>query len=663
MVNQKLYKRFIALAISGALLISTSVVSVAQTTSQSVELAGMKTSGNVVEKNNRTVTGDNATDKFVIENGVLKEYTGEETEIIIPKGVTAIGEKAFAYNKLMEVTIPGNVKLIGKNAFHYCNRLTKVTILNGTQTIDDRAFYHCVRLADITIPGSVACIGGEAFAGCISLEGIEIPEKVAKIGNGIFVNCDNLETLKVDKDNPYYYSADNILYDYKKKLVCCPGGRAGDLTIPTGVTSIGEQAFTGNRWLENVTISGCVKSIGKLAFADCDLETVTISQGVKCIEDEAFNNCTLKSIRIPKSVTNIGERAFAESRWLESINIPEGVLSIREGTFAGSELKKVSIPSSVLSIDEDAFRYCGIREITIPENVKELEEGVFYGCENLKSVRISGNLKSIGKWAFSRCTSLKSITIPEGLKKIERYAFCDCTSLTSITIPKSVKKIGRAAFDDCSNLFTIYGKKGSYAEKYAKKHKIKFAIAKKTQSFKATREYSKTYKDSSFKLNARLKSGKGKLTYASSDAGVAAVNGRGRVTVKEPGIAVITVKAQKTSKYNAASVKITVKVSPAQPKMRTVQAQGGQKVRVSWSRDKYAAGYEIQCSTDEEFKDRNAVNTMTVKRGRATSATIKQGLEKGEKYYVRMRSYKDAKAGKKTQRLYSAWSRARSVQW
>lgn len=600
------WKRFMAFVISVVLVFAMPIVfaGTAQASGQ--------------EEFERVEAGKEAAapkDGFIIENEILKEYVGEAKKVVIPKGVKVIGEYAFANKKITEVVFPDELRIIGKYAFSGCQYLAKVTFSEGITIIGEASFSDCLKLAEIVLPESVTGIGDGAFCSCSSLTEIKIPKNVSLIGIGAFVDCGNLEKINVDANNSCYFVESGLLYDNKKCLICCPGGKSGDIVLPKGVTKIGTRAFACCTWLEDITVPGSVEQIEAGAFAGSDLRNVTISQGVERIGDGAFARCKFESIRIPNSVKSIGDGAFTKSQGLQSVNIPEGITSIGDGTFEDSDLKEIVIPKSVKTIGEQAFRDCELDKIVLPEGVTEIGE----------------------------------------------MAFLECGSLTSITIPKSVKKIGSAAFDDCSSLLTIYGKKGSYAEKYAKKHKIKFSTMKKTQSFRATREYDKTYKDSPFRLNVKLKSGNGKLTYASSDTKVASVSSKGRVTIKEPGIAIITVKAQKTSKYNAASVKITVKVSPGQPRLRTVRAQSGQKVKVSWTRDKCVSGYEVQYSTDEEFKDRNAAKVMTIKKNRTTSATIRQGLAKGEKYYVRMRSYQNAKAGKKVEKLYSAWSKARTV--
>jgi hypothetical protein len=80
---------------------------------------------------------------FIIKDGVLKKYTGSDSVVTVPDGVTDIDRDAF------------------KN----CTSLKEITIPNSVQSIGDWAFEGCTNL-EITIPKTVKTIGTDAFTGC-----------------------------------------------------------------------------------------------------------------------------------------------------------------------------------------------------------------------------------------------------------------------------------------------------------------------------------------------------------------------------------------------------------------------------------------------------------------------------------------------------------------
>jgi hypothetical protein len=90
------------------------------------------------------------------------------TELIIPDGVTSIGNNAFyRYSDLTSVVIPNSVTSIGSRAFSGCSGLTSVEIPNSVTSIGDSAFRDCYSLTSVVIPNSVTSIGSSAFAHCL----------------------------------------------------------------------------------------------------------------------------------------------------------------------------------------------------------------------------------------------------------------------------------------------------------------------------------------------------------------------------------------------------------------------------------------------------------------------------------------------------------------
>ncbi|MBO5934248.1 MAG: leucine-rich repeat protein [Clostridia bacterium] len=383
---------------------------------------------------------------FVIEDGVLKKYTGAGGDVIIPDSVTRIGDFAFWRCKsLTTVTIPDSVTSIGDFAFKGCKSLTTGTIPDGITSIGDSAFFGCESLTNITIPDSVTSIGAHAFEGCKSLANITIPDSVTSIGSQAFYKCESLQN-----EEGFVFIRD-VLYYYN--------GTASEISIPYGIKNIDNHAFDGCESIITIKIPDGVTSIGKYAFSRCQsLTTITIPDGVTSIGGGAFSWCkSLTTVTIPDSVTSIGDGAFYECKSLTTITIHNGVTSIGDGAFFYCEsLTTVTIPDSVTSIGDHAFYYCGsLTTITIPDSVTTILHDTFHGCKSLTTVTIPDSVTSIGDHAFSSCESLTNITIPDGVTSIGAHAFNYCESLTTITIPVSVTSIGDEAFSYCESLTTI----------------------------------------------------------------------------------------------------------------------------------------------------------------------------------------------------------------
>lgn len=129
----------------------------------------------------------------------LVRYKGKGGNVIIPDGVTCIGEVAFWYcRSLTNIHIPDGVRSIGKSAFGNCWSLTNIYIPDGVISIGESAFWYCWSLTSIILPKSLTQIGAGAFGKCTSLKDITFKgtaaewkkiEKERRLVKSITVHC------------------------------------------------------------------------------------------------------------------------------------------------------------------------------------------------------------------------------------------------------------------------------------------------------------------------------------------------------------------------------------------------------------------------------------------------------------------------------------------
>jgi len=267
---------------------------------------------------NITVNGNNP--NYSSKDGILYNKAGTglivgiKGDVIIPAGVTSIGERAFESRSLTSITMD-SVTSIGNSAFRNCS-LTSVTIGSRVTSIGEYAFSGCTILTSATIPNSVTSIGGSVFSGCTILTAITV-------GTG----------------NTEYTAENGILYNKNKTALVAYPTATGTFIIPDSITSIGGGAFGGCTDLTGVNIPDSVTSIGGSAFNGTAL----------------FNNQ-------PDGVVYVGKWAYTYKGDMPadtSITLLDGTKGIAGSAFYDRDrLLSVTIPGSVTFINGSAFSGC-----------------------------------------------------------------------------------------------------------------------------------------------------------------------------------------------------------------------------------------------------------------------------------------------------------------
>lgn len=112
---------------------------------------------------------------------------------------------------------------------------------------------------------------------------------------------------------------------------------------------------------------------------------------------------------------------------------------------ANQKLKSVHIPATVTdengtvytvtSIGNKAFyKNTQITSVVIANTVKSIEDYAFYGCKNIKTLKIGSGVEVIGNSAFRKCTKLTAVTLPKSIDSLGKNCFYGCSKLKTITI-------------------------------------------------------------------------------------------------------------------------------------------------------------------------------------------------------------------------------------
>ena len=440
----------------------------------------------------------------------------------------------------------------------------------------------------------------------------------------------------------------------------------------------------------------------------------SLPENATVIEPGAFSNCTnLVDLNIKENVTEIGDNAFADSKNLQNIyfygNSPKLGNNIFKNVTAtvyypytdktwsldilqdyGGNITwvpwdpktnspaKRSLALCDIKITEQKYTYDGTEktpEMVIMDGNYTLQKNTDYTvkCSNNTNagnaeleITGAGNYSGTYKAGFlieqtepSLKFDKKTITVKYGTKPF-LCVLSEKTTDGTITYSSSNPK--GAAVDPSTVKVTIKGGGTAAIMAYAAKGTnytsgstfCTIKVTKRSNTIKASNIRRTWYaKARKISINAKA-SGKAQLKYSSSSKSVK-VDKQGRITIaaKFTGSARITIRSSATAGYNAATKSITVTVNPAGTTLTTAKNLSGRKAQITWKKNRYVTGYEIQYSVNKNFRSGSKKTVAGVSK---TKYTLTK-LQKNKTYYVRIRTYK--KSG--TKKYYSSWSKVKAV--
>lgn len=118
------------------------------------------------------------------------------TKIVLPEGLTEIPDYCFGCDDaLKSVNIPSTVTTIGEGAFFFTG-ITDISMPDSVTKIGDCLFSTCKQLVNVKLSKALKKIPARAFSMCKSLSYIEIPSKVKEIGELCFQDTPALKILR-----------------------------------------------------------------------------------------------------------------------------------------------------------------------------------------------------------------------------------------------------------------------------------------------------------------------------------------------------------------------------------------------------------------------------------------------------------------------------------
>lgn len=279
--------------------------------------------------------------------------------IILPEGITEIGDLAFARMRLEQINLPSSLRKLGKASFMSC---------------------HWLKTTPLRIPDGVEEIPYMCFAHVQCCDRIELPPSVKKVGQWAFYNTRFIE-----------------------------------VGLSEGLEMVDELGFYGSDWLEELVLPNSCVDLRRSAFGQLfKLKRLELPENMMSLGPNCFETClTLEEVRIPKYYA-VGEYAFTQCEALRKVDF-DGVALIHQGAFQYCAIDSLILPSSITAIGKDAFEDNAIKVICSLNPVPPVHSPKMVNA-------LASTIESDGITPFEGCSVDIPVYVPRGAGEAYRSA-------------------------------------------------------------------------------------------------------------------------------------------------------------------------------------------------------------------------------------------------
>ncbi|MDE5546184.1 MAG: leucine-rich repeat domain-containing protein, partial [Anaeroplasmataceae bacterium] len=380
------------------------------------------------------------TDEKALGNYSLAKTSARHVEVTAQGSVFSFGAYTFADSgklgdqfsdpqqglETIKLNMSGSISM-KTGTFNTCETLQSIIIPRASTNIEipDAFLYNNLSLKTVYMPGTVTSIGKASFMGCEQLERIA-------------VYTGNSSELTGDYETDV---ANNLVVNSSYKF-----------DMPTGLKSIGADAFRDCKSFDTIYVPNAVETIGFAAYSGCS----SVERAILPFVGAHVGRCTSSCVNEEGKKVHHGLSGWIFGDVSGNANCYDARQNFIDETGALAT-KPFTIPKK-------------LKEITLTKET-HLTTGCFQGLASLQSITINDAVGSnIVEGCFDQCGSLQRMTVPaiiggnlgaffKGSEKFDGSA----VTVGSYRVPTTLKivritNMQRAEgqlFHNCSNIETV----------------------------------------------------------------------------------------------------------------------------------------------------------------------------------------------------------------